>query len=77
MQEERVFIKAHEGGKKMTKHDIMTAEEIAETLRIKQPTLYDHRWKEQSGCPLFKQGKRLFARKNEFDSWYKGRIQYV
>lgn len=61
----------------MTRYEILTAEEIAETLQIKQPTLYDHRWREQSGCPLYKQGKRLFAKKAEFDRWYKGRIQYV
>lgn len=54
-----------------------TAEEIAKILNIKVGTLYDHRWRKQSGCPLFRQGKRLFAIKKAFDEWYEGRLVYV
>lgn len=62
----------------MTCKDIMTAEEMAEVLGFKTPeTLYDNRWRKRAGIPLFKQGKRLFAYRREFDKWYKGRIQYV
>lgn len=61
----------------MTTQDIMTAEEIAELLHIKVPTLYDHRWREKTGIPLFKQGRGLFGYREDFDKWYKGRIQYV
>ena len=61
----------------MTTLDRYTAEEIASILDVKIETLYDHRWREQSGCPLFRQGKRLFAMKNEFDKWYAGRLVYV
>jgi len=53
------------------------SEEIANTLDVKVKTLYDHRWREQSGIPLFKQGKKLFAWKKEFDSWYDKRVKYV
>lgn len=62
----------------MTQQDIMTAEEIAELLHFKTPaTLYDNRWRKNTGIPLFKQGKRLFAYRKEIDKWYRGRIQYV
>lgn len=61
----------------MTISDRYTAEEIASILGIKVETLYDGRWRQQSGCPLFRQGKRLFAMKKEFDKWYAGRLVYV
>ena len=61
----------------MTTIDRYTAEEIANILDVKVETLYDHRWRGQSGCPLFKQGKRLFAMKKEFDEWYNKRAVYV
>lgn len=53
------------------------AEQIAETLDVKVKTLYDNRWREQSGIPLFKQGKKLFAWKKEFDVWFDKRVKYV
>ncbi len=61
----------------MTKIDLYTAQEMAATLNIKVETLYDGRWREQSKCPLFRQGKRLFAMKNKFDKWYAERLVYV
>ena len=54
-----------------------TAKQMAEILHIVVRTLYDNRWREQSGCPLFKQGNKLFAWKKEFDVWYNKRLQYV
>lgn len=61
----------------MSPQDRYTAEEIAGILDNKVETLYDHRWRKQSGCPLFRLGKRLFAFRKDFDKWYEGRIQYV
>ena len=61
----------------MTTQEIMTAEEIANILDIKITTLYDNRWREQSGCPLFRQGRKLFAYRTKFDEWYKQRLVYV
>ena len=43
----------------MTTIDRYTAEEIASILGVKVETLYDHRWREQAGCPLFKQGVKI------------------
>jgi len=61
----------------MTREDIYTAQEVADILGIAVATLYDKRWREQSGCPLFRQGKRLFAIKKDFDEWYQKRAVYV
>jgi hypothetical protein len=61
----------------MTALDRYTTEEMASILDVRVETLYDHRWRGQSKCPLFRNGKRLFAFRNEFDKWYEGRIQYV
>lgn len=61
----------------MTAQEIITVEEMAVLLRIKAKTLYDNRWRAQSRCPLFRQGKRLFSYRKEFERWYKARLQYV
>ena len=61
----------------MTVQDIVTAEEIARLLHIRTQTLYDNRWRAQSRCPLFRQGKRLFSYRKEFEKWFMSRIQYV
>ena len=50
---------------------------MAAILKIRVETLYDNRWRSESGCPVFRQGKRLFAFKSEFDKWYMGRLQYA
>ena len=61
----------------MSPQDIITSEEIANVLHVKTTTLYDYRWRKQSKCPLFKQGRRLFSFKPDFDRWYKERLEYV
>jgi len=61
----------------MTSADRYTAQEAADILGIAVATLYDNRWREQSRCPLFRQGKRLFSMKTEFDEWYNKRAVYV
>jgi hypothetical protein len=61
----------------MTMQDIVTTEEIAGLLRIRVQTLYDNRWRAQSGCPLFRQGRRLFSYRREFEKWFMSRVQYV
>ena len=61
----------------MTAQEIITVEEMAELLRIKAQTLYDNRWRAQSRCPLFRQGRRLFSYRKEFEKWFVSRMQYV
>ena len=64
-------------GMAMTVEDIITAEEVAGFLHIKTQTLYDNRWRTQSRCPLFRQGRRLFSYRIEFEKWFRSRMQYV
>jgi excisionase family DNA binding protein len=61
----------------MVKWDIIQAKEIAGILGIKVTTLYDKRWVKQVGIPVYKNGKRLFVKRNEFEEWYNGRICYA
>ena len=61
----------------MTRKDIMTAEEIADILGIQKATLYDKRWRRETGIPIFKQGKYLFALRSKFMEWYSGRMSYA
>lgn len=61
----------------MSPQDIMTTKEVSELLHVKLQTLYDNRWRGQSGCPLFRQGKGLFAYRSEIERWYKDRMRYV
>jgi len=57
----------------MTKDDIITAEEICETLHIKLNTLHSKKWRQEVQIPVYKQGKYLFSFKNDFWKWYKQR----
>ena len=62
---------------KMTVQDILTVEEVADVLRVTRNTVQRKKWRDQTGCPLFKQGKRLFSYRIEFERWYKNRVRYV
>ena len=69
--------KSKKGGCEMSPQDIMTAEDVASILHVKVTTLYDWRWREKAGCPLFHQGRRLFSYKRKFDDWYRNRLTYA
>ena len=57
--------------------EVIWVDEMAQKCGIKQPTFYDKRWKEQSGCPLFRQGKRLGSFRRDFEKWYRDRLRYA
>ena len=57
----------------MTKADIMKAEEMCSILGIKSNTLYSKRWRIDSGIPVFRQGRYIFAYRIKFDEWYQKR----
>lgn len=50
---------------------ILTVEEIAELLRIAPNTIHSRRWQTGSGCPLIKQGKRLYSIHSDFWKWFR------
>ena len=53
----------------MTKQDVLTVEQVAEILQISSNTIQRKNWREKTGCPLRKKGKRLYALVNEFFKW--------
>ncbi|MBL7072864.1 MAG: helix-turn-helix domain-containing protein [Candidatus Omnitrophica bacterium] len=56
----------------MTRQDLLTVEQVAEILEISQNTIQRKSWREKTGCPLRKIGKRLYTLVKEFDKWLKG-----
>ncbi|MBU3933472.1 MAG: helix-turn-helix domain-containing protein [Candidatus Omnitrophica bacterium] len=56
----------------MTREDILTVEQISEILGISRNTIQRRLWRERTGCPLRKIGKRLYALAAEFYKWMKG-----
>jgi len=57
----------------MTKEEILDVDGICGILHIRPNTLYSKRWREGAHIPVFRQGKYLFAFKDEFWKWYKRR----
>jgi len=45
----------------MTKQDILNVEEIAEILGVSRNTIQRKSWRDRTGCPVRKIGKRLYA----------------
>jgi len=56
----------------MTKHDVLTVEEIASILGVSRNTIQRKSWQYRTGCPMRKIGKRLYALATEFYKWMKG-----
>ncbi len=56
----------------MTREDILTVEQISEILGISRNTIQRRLWRERTGCPLRKIGKRLYVLAAEFYKWMKG-----
>lgn len=56
----------------MTRQDILTVEEISDILEISRNTIQRRNWRERTGCPVRKIGKRLYALAGEFYKWMKG-----
>ncbi|NQT06112.1 MAG: helix-turn-helix domain-containing protein [Candidatus Omnitrophica bacterium] len=55
----------------MTRQDIMTVEDVAELLGISRNTIQRKIWRDKTGCPLRKKGKRLYSIAKEFNEWLK------
>ena len=55
----------------MIQQDIMTVEQIADVLRISRNTIQRKSWREKTGCPLHKKGKRLYTIAKEFNDWLR------
>ncbi len=53
----------------MTKTDVLRVEDIADILGISKNTIQRKDWREKTGCPLEKKGKRLYALATKFEKW--------
>lgn len=58
---------------KIKERPFLTSEEIAGILCISINTLHSRRWRKASCIPVYKQGRYLFAKKNQFWKWYNDR----
>ncbi len=55
----------------MTAQDVLTVERVSEILGISRNTIQRRSWRESTGCPLRKKGKRLYSLVKEFNDWLK------
>ena len=55
----------------MTRQDILTVEQISEILGISKNTIQRRNWRDKTGCPMRKIGKRLYVFVSEFSRWAK------
>lgn len=53
----------------MTQGDVLTTTQVAQILRVSENTVQRKSWREKTGCPLKKKGKRLYVIAKEFYSW--------
>ena len=57
----------------MSPQDVLTVEQIAEMLHITPNTIQRKSWREHTGCPLRKIGKRLYCNALDFQKWLRGK----
>jgi len=55
----------------MTAQDVLTVEQVARILQVNKNTIQRKNWREKTGCPLRKKGKRLYTIVKEFNDWMK------
>lgn len=55
----------------MTENEILFVEDIARLFHISANTIRRKKWREKTGIPLRKVGKRLCGAKTEIDKWFK------
>ncbi|MFH1656034.1 MAG: hypothetical protein ABH954_05445 [Candidatus Omnitrophota bacterium] len=57
----------------MTKEDILFVGDISRLFCISSNTIQRKRWREESGIPLHKVGKKLCGFKHEIERWAKSK----
>ncbi|MHC4123953.1 MAG: helix-turn-helix domain-containing protein [Planctomycetota bacterium] len=56
----------------MTTQDVLTVEQVADILHISKNTIQRKSYREKTGIPLKKRGRRLYTLAAEFYKWLKG-----
>jgi hypothetical protein len=59
-------------GDVMTREDVMFAQEVADILGISVKTIQKKSWRNRTGCPIQKIGRRLISIRIEFNKWFRG-----
>jgi len=57
----------------MEDQEVLFVEDISRLFHISQNTIQRKRWREESGIPLHRIGKKLCGFKNEIDRWAKSK----
>ncbi|MCK4860051.1 MAG: transcriptional regulator [Candidatus Omnitrophica bacterium] len=57
----------------MTEADILFVDDISRLFSISQNTIQRRKWREQTGMPLHKIGKKLCGFKREIEEWAKSK----
>jgi len=57
----------------MTQGDILFVEDIARLFQLAANTIQRRKWREETGIPLHKIGKKLCGFKQEVEEWAKSR----
>lgn len=53
----------------MTKHDVLFLPEVSEIVGVSENTLRRKAWREKTGIPIRRKGKRLYAIRRELFAW--------
>ena len=57
----------------MTEADILFVEDISKLFGVSANTIHRKRWREETGIPLHKIGKKLCGFKHEVEKWAKSK----
>jgi len=57
----------------MEDSEVLFVEDISKLFHISPNTIQRKRWREESGIPLHRIGKKLCGFKNEIDRWAKSK----
>ncbi len=57
----------------MTREDVLFVEDIAQLFGVSANTIHRKKWREETGIPLHKIGKKLCGFKQEVERWAKSK----
>ena len=55
----------------MKENQLLFVEDIASMFKVSEDTVRRREWRDKTGIPLHKVGKRLCGLKEEIESWFK------
>jgi len=61
------------GGNEVVQSEVLFVPDIARLFRVSPNTIQRKKWREETGIPLHKIGKRLCGFKQEIEKWAKSK----